>query len=94
MQLPHRVDFWTVGKRLDIEAQANLDVFLREIVTVNQHFANEEAQDAAFVRKRSANPRLRVGANQGNAVFFQFHGRSSWSFLLGQVGSFSSTSQR
>ncbi|MGR2929856.1 hypothetical protein NLI95_10660, partial [Acidithiobacillus ferriphilus] len=40
-------------------------------------------------RKRSANPPLRVGANQGNAVFFQFHGRSSWSFLLGHVGSFS-----
>ena len=46
------------------------------------------------IRKRSANPPLRVGANQGNAVFFQFHGRSSWSFLLGHVGSFSSTSQR
>ena len=44
--------------------------------------------------KRLANPPLRVGANQANAVFFQFHGKSSWSFLLGQVGSFSSTSQR
>ena len=51
-------------------------------------------QTEFFDRKRSANPRLRVGANQGNAVFFQFHGKSSWSFLLGQVGSFSSTSQR
>lgn len=40
MQFPHRVDFWTVGKQLDIEAQANLDVFLREIVAVNQHFAD------------------------------------------------------
>lgn len=40
MQLPHRVDFWTVGKRLSIEAQANLDVFLREVVAVNQHFAD------------------------------------------------------
>lgn len=40
MQLPHYVDFWTVGERLDIEAQANLDVFLREIIAVNQHFAN------------------------------------------------------
>lgn len=40
MQLPYRVDFWTVGKRLDIEAQASLDVFLREIVAVNQHFAD------------------------------------------------------
>ena len=40
MQLPHRVDFWTVGKRLDIEAQANLDVFLREVVAVDQHFAD------------------------------------------------------
>ena len=37
-------------------------------------------------RKRSANPPLRVGADQGNAVFFQFHGKSSWSFLLGQRG--------
>ena len=46
------------------------------------------------VGKRSANPPLRVGADQGNAVFFQFHGKSSWSRLLGQVGSFSSTSQR
>ena len=45
-------------------------------------------------RKRSANPPLRVSADQGNAVFFQFHGKSSWSRLLGQVGSFSSTSQR
>ena len=44
--------------------------------------------------KRSANPPLRVSADQGNAVFFQFHGKSSWSRLLGQVGSFSSTSQR
>ena len=53
------------------------------------------ATDAgAIVRKRSANPPLRVGADQGNAVFFQFHGKSSWSRLLGQVGSFSSTSQR
>ena len=40
MQFPHRVDSWTVGKRLDIEAQANLDVFLREVVAVNQHFAD------------------------------------------------------
>ena len=40
MQLPHRFDFRAVGKRLGIEAQANLDVFLREIVAVNQHFAN------------------------------------------------------
>ncbi|TQN49196.1 hypothetical protein DLNHIDIE_03486 [Acidithiobacillus thiooxidans ATCC 19377] len=45
-------------------------------------------------RKRSANPPLRIGANQANADFFQFHGKSSWSFLLGQVGSFSRTSQR
>ena len=44
--------------------------------------------------KRSANPPLRVGANQANADFFQFQGRSSWSRLLGQVGNFSSTSQR
>jgi len=44
--------------------------------------------------KRSANPPLRIGANQANADFFQFHGKSSWSFLLGQVGSFSRTSQR
>ena len=36
MQFPHRVDSWTVGKRLDIEAQANLDVFLREVVAVDQ----------------------------------------------------------
>ena len=47
-----------------------------------------------FDRKRSANPPLRVGANQAKADFFQFHGRSSWSFLLGHVGSFSSISQR
>ncbi len=40
MQLLHRVDFRTVGKRLDIEAQANLDVFLREVVAVDQHFAD------------------------------------------------------
>ena len=46
------------------------------------------------IRKRSANPPLRVGANQAKADFFQFHGRSSWSFLLGHVGSFSSISQR
>jgi hypothetical protein len=32
MQIPHRVDFWSVGKRLDIEAQANLDVFMREVL--------------------------------------------------------------
>jgi len=44
--------------------------------------------------KRLSNPPLRVGADQANADFFQFHGRSSWSRLLGQVGSFSSTSQR
>ena len=40
MQLLHRVDFRTVGKRLDIEAQANLDLFLREVVAVDQHFAD------------------------------------------------------
>jgi len=44
--------------------------------------------------KRLTNPPLRVGADQANAVFFQFQGKSSWSRLLGQVGSFSSTSQR
>ncbi|PKY11503.1 hypothetical protein B1757_04635 [Acidithiobacillus marinus] len=44
--------------------------------------------------KRLSNPLLRVGADQANADFFQFHGKSSWSRLLGQVGSFSSTSQR
>jgi len=47
-----------------------------------------------FGRKRPANPPLRIGANQAKADFFQFHGKSSWSFLLGQVGSFSRTSQR
>ena len=44
--------------------------------------------------KRLANPPLRVGTNQAKADFFQFHGKSSWSRLLGQVGNFSSTSQR
>ncbi|WP_215866172.1 hypothetical protein, partial [Acidithiobacillus thiooxidans] len=29
-------------------------------------------------RKRLSNPPLRVGADQANAVFFQFHGKSSW----------------
>ena len=43
---------------------------------------------------RLSNPLLRVGADQATAVFFQFQGKSSWSRLLGQVGSFSSTSQR
>ena len=45
-------------------------------------------------RKRLSNPPLRIGADQANAVFFQFQGKSSWSRLLGQVGNFSSTSQR
>ena len=49
---------------------------------------------AAAKRKRLSNPPLRVVADQGNAVFFQFQGKSSWSRLLGQVGNFSSTSQR
>ncbi|WP_215866647.1 hypothetical protein, partial [Acidithiobacillus thiooxidans] len=30
------------------------------------------------IRKRLSNPPLRVGADQANAVFFQFHGKSSW----------------
>ena len=50
--------------------------------------------DLALVGKRLSNPLLRVGADQATAVFFQFQGKSSWSRLLGQVGSFSSTSQR
>lgn len=40
MQFPHAFDPRMLGKRLDIEAQANLDVLLREVVAVNQHFAN------------------------------------------------------
>ena len=62
--------------------------------TVVQRELRRKGVTLLLLCKRSANPPLRVGANQGNAVFFQFHGRSSWSFLLGHVGSFSSTSQR
>ena len=40
MQVPYPCDPRAVGKRLDIEAKANLDVLLREIVAVNQHFAD------------------------------------------------------
>ena len=40
MQLPHAFDPWAVGKRLDIEAETNLDVFLREVVGVDEDFAD------------------------------------------------------
>ena len=40
MQSPYLCDPGAFGKRLDIEAKANLDVLLREVVVVNQHFAN------------------------------------------------------
>ena len=59
----------------------------------NQWYFGMKAH-VATDRKRLGNPPLRVGADQGNAVFFQFHGKSSWSRLLGHAGSFSSTSQR
>ncbi|EGQ63381.1 sensory box-containing diguanylate cyclase, putative, partial [Acidithiobacillus sp. GGI-221] len=85
-------DLHFVGTIQDLAAGMGVDLVVEGVET-------EDILDAIIVtgaqfRKRSANPPLRVGANQANADFFQFHGKSSWSFLLGQVGSFSSTSQR
>ena len=40
VQLPHASIFWSSCKNVEIEAEANLDVFLRQVISVNEDFAD------------------------------------------------------